>query len=218
MNCCRNNPPSELRQAQKIAASLLQINAIKLSPANLFTWASGWRSPIYCDNRRVLSHPDARAQVRDAFAGLVRDKYPSAEVIAGVATGAIAHGVLVAEALGLPFIYVRSAPKGHGLENLIEGEYAHGQRAVVIEDLISTGGSSLAAVSALRQAGLDVLGMAAIFTYAFPDAERNFADAGVALDTLSDYPTLIALAEQQGYIAPDDVDTLKRWRTNPGGF
>ncbi len=159
-----------------------------------------------------------RAQVRDAFAGLVRAKYPSAEVIAGVATGAIAHGVLVAEALGLPFIYVRSAPKGHGLENLIEGEYAAGQRVVVIEDLISTGGSSLAAVRALREAGLDVLGMAAIFTYAFPDAERNFADAGVALDTLSDYPTLIALAEEQGYVKPSDVDTLKRWRTDPANF
>ncbi len=166
----------------------------------------------------MLSHPVVRAQVRDAFVSLVRAKYPDARLIAGVATGAIAHGVLVAEALGLPFIYVRSAPKGHGLENLIEGDYTPGQRVVVIEDLISTGGSSLAAVSALRGAGLDVLGMAAIFTYAFPDAARNFADAAVALDTLSDYPTLIALAQAQGYVAPDDVDTLKRWRTNPAGF
>ena len=204
--------------ATKIAAALLQINAIKLSPANLFTWASGWRSPIYCDNRRVLSHPGVRAQVRDAFVELVRSKYPSAEVVAGVATGAIAHGVLVAEALGLPFIYVRSAPKGHGLENLIEGEYAAGQRVVVIEDLISTGGSSLAAVKALRDADLDVLGMAAIFTYGFDTAIRNFADAGVALDTLSDYPTLIALAEQQGYVKPEDVETLRRWRTDPANF
>ncbi len=202
----------------RIAEALLQINAIKLSPANLFTWASGWRSPIYCDNRRVLSHPGVRAQVRDAFVALVRAKYPETELIAGVATGAIAHGVLVAEALGLPFIYVRSAPKGHGLENLIEGDHTPGQRVVVIEDLISTGGSSLAAVRALRDASLDVMGMAAIFTYAFPDAGRNFADAAVALDTLSDYPTLIALAEARGYIAPDDVDTLKRWRTNPAGF
>jgi orotate phosphoribosyltransferase len=204
--------------AKKIAASLLQINAIKLSPANLFTWASGWRSPIYCDNRRVLSHPEARRQVRDAFVELVRAKYPAAEVIAGVATGAIAHGVLVAEALGLPFIYVRSAPKGHGLENLIEGEYAAGQKVVVIEDLISTGGSSLAAVKALRDAGLDVLGMAAIFTYGFPDAVRNFSEAGVVLDTLSDYPTLIALAEQQGYVKPEEVATLRRWREDPAGF
>jgi orotate phosphoribosyltransferase len=149
---------------------------------------------------------------------LVRAKYPSAEVVAGVATGAIAHGVLVAEALGLPFIYVRSAPKGHGLENLIEGEYAAGQRVVVIEDLISTGGSSLAAVKALREAGLDVLGMAAIFTYGFPDAARNFADAHVTLDTLSDYPTLIALAEAQGYVKPDQVAALRKWREDPANF
>jgi orotate phosphoribosyltransferase len=206
------------RTATRIAQALLQINAIKLSPANLFTWASGWRSPIYCDNRRVLSHPVVRQSVRDAFVELVRTKYPSAEVVAGVATGAIAHGVLVAEALGLPFIYVRSAPKGHGLENLIEGEYAAGQRVVVIEDLISTGGSSLAAVRALRDAGLDVLGMAAIFTYGFPDAARNFAEARVALDTLSDYPTLIALAEAQGYVRPEEVATLKRWREDPAAF
>jgi orotate phosphoribosyltransferase len=166
----------------------------------------------------VLSHPAVREEVRDAFVELVRAKYPSAQVIAGVATGAIAHGVLVAEALGLPFIYVRSAPKGHGLENLIEGEYAAGQRVVVIEDLISTGGSSLAAVRALRDAGLDVLGMAAIFTYGFPDAAHNFSEAGVVLDTLSDYPTLIALAERQGYVKPEEVETLKKWRENPAGF
>ncbi len=204
--------------ATKIASALLQINAIKLSPANLFTWASGWRSPIYCDNRRVLSHPEARGQVRDAFARLVRAKYPEAEVVAGVATGAIAHGVLVAEALGLPFVYVRSAPKGHGLENLIEGEYDAGQKVVVIEDLISTGGSSLKAVEALRSAGLDVLGMAAIFTYGFDTAARNFEAAALPLDTLSDYPTLIALAQTQGYVKPEDVETLKRWRTDPANF
>jgi orotate phosphoribosyltransferase len=166
----------------------------------------------------VLSHPAVRAQVRDAFAALVRAKYPSAEVIAGVATGAIAHGVLVAEALGLPFVYVRSAPKGHGLENLIEGEYTAGQKVVVIEDLISTGGSSLKAVEALRGAGLDVLGMAAIFTYGFDTAVRNFAEAGVALDTLSDYPTLIALAGEQGYVKPEDMETLKKWREDPANF
>jgi orotate phosphoribosyltransferase len=204
--------------ATTVASALLQINAIKLSPANLFTWASGWRSPIYCDNRRVLSHPEVRGQVRDAFVELVRAKYPDAEVIAGVATGAIAHGVLVAEALGLPFVYVRSAPKGHGLENLIEGEYTAGQRVVVIEDLISTGGSSLAAVEALRAAGLDVLGMAAIFTYGFPTAARNFAEAGVELDTLSDYPTLIALARERGYVSPEEVETLRKWRENPSEF
>ncbi len=149
---------------------------------------------------------------------LVRAKYPAAEVVAGVATGAIAHGVLVAEALGLPFIYVRSAAKGHGLENLIEGEYAAGQKVVVIEDLISTGGSSLAAVEALRSAGLDVMGMVAIFTYAFQTAEANFEAAGVALDTLSDYPTLIELAREEGYVREEDLEVLNKWRKNPAGL
>jgi orotate phosphoribosyltransferase len=204
--------------AKKTALGLLQINAIKLSPANLFTWASGWRSPIYCDNRRILSHPTVRGEVRDSFRELIRAKYPDVEVIAGVATGAIAHGVLVAEALGLPFIYVRSAPKGHGLENLIEGEYAAGQKVVVIEDLISTGGSSLAAAKALQAAGLNVLGMVAIFTYSFDTAAANFAEAGIALDTLSDYPTLISLAEEQGYVRAEDVSALKKWREAPDKF
>ncbi len=204
--------------ATKIATALLQINAIKLSPANLFTWASGWRSPIYCDNRKVLSHPEVRGEVRDAFWEIIRAKYDRVEVIAGVATGAIAHGVLVAQKLRKPFIYVRSAPKGHGLENLIEGDYTPGQRVVVIEDLVSTGGSSLAAVEALRGEGLDVLGMAAIFTYGFEVAVRNFAEAGVALDTLCDYPTLIALAEQLGYVKPEDMEALGRWREDPAGF
>jgi orotate phosphoribosyltransferase len=204
--------------AKNTAFNLLQINAIKLRPANLFTWASGWRSPIYCDNRKILSHTAVRDQVRDAFAELVRAKYPEAEVIAGVATGAIAHGVLVAEALGLPFIYVRSAAKGHGLANQIEGDYTAGQRVVVIEDLISTGGSSLSAVEALRGAGLDVLGMVAIFTYGFDEARRNFSEAGVALDTLSDYPTLIALARELGYVTPDDVAMLEKWREDPANF
>ncbi len=200
--------------AEKIAAALLQINAIKLNPANPFTWASGWRSPIYCDNRRILSHPAVRSLVRDEFISLVRSKYSDVQVIAGVATGAIAHGVLVAEALGLPFIYVRSAAKGHGLENLIEGDYRDGQRVVVIEDLISTGGSSLAAVEALRAAGLEVMGMAAIFTYAFDTAADNFAKAQVRLDTLSDYPTLIRFAD----VAPEYIDALRRWREAPDKF
>lgn len=207
-----------METAQRIAASLLQISAIKLNPANLFTWASGWRSPIYCDNRKILSHPAVRGQVRDAFAELIRAKYPEVEVIAGVATGAIAHGALVAEAMGLPFIYVRSAPKGHGLENLIEGDYKAGQKVVVIEDLISTGGSSLAAARALQAAGLDVLGMTAIFTYAFDTAVRNFAEAGIALDTLSDYPTLIALAQKEGYVRAGDLETLGKWREAPDKF
>jgi orotate phosphoribosyltransferase len=204
--------------AKKTALSLLQINAIKLSCANLFTWASGWHSPIYCDNRKILSHPAVRGEVRDAFVEVIRAKYPDVEVIAGVATGAIAHGVLVAEALGLPFIYVRSAAKEHGLANQIEGSYTAGQRVVVIEDLISTGGSSLAAVEALRGAGLDVLGMVAIFTYGFDTAARNFEAAGVTLDTLSDYPTLITLACEQGYISDSDIEALHKWREDPANF
>lgn len=201
--------------SEKIAQTLLQIKAIKLSPANPFTWASGWNSPIYCDNRKTLSYPEARTEIARAFADVVRRDYPEAEVIAGVATGAIACGVLAAQELGLPFIYVRSAPKSHGMANQVEGEYTAGQRVVVIEDLISTGGSSLSAVEAMRAAGLDVQGMVAIFTYGFATATENFEKAGVTLTTLSNYPTLIKMAEQQGYITADQIETLKEWRTNP---
>lgn len=203
---------------REIAQSLLQIKAIKLSPANFFTWASGWHSPIYCDNRTTLSFPAVRRQIYEAFARLIREKYPDAQVIAGVATGAIAHGALAAEALGLPFIYVRSAPKSHGLTNQVEGHFEKGQKVVVIEDLISTGGSSLAAVEALREAGCEVLGMTAIFTYAFPTARENFEKAGVTLDTLSDYPTMIELAAEQGYVAPSDLETLHEWRQDPANW
>ncbi|HBC77806.1 MAG TPA: orotate phosphoribosyltransferase, partial [Bacteroidales bacterium] len=157
--------------AKKIAEYLLQIKAIKLQPSNPFTWASGWKSPIYCDNRKTLSFPEVRSYIRDSFAEIVKLRYPDAQLIAGVATGAIAHGVLVAEKLGLPFIYVRSEAKEHGLGNQIEGYFEKGQKVVVIEDLISTGGSSLGAVKALREAGCDLLGMAAIFTYEFKKAE-----------------------------------------------
>ena len=150
--------------AEKVASYLLDIKAIKLEPTHPFTWASGWKSPIYCDNRKTLSYPEVRSYIKEQFAALIREKYPQAEVIAGVATGAIAQGVLVAQELGLPFIYVRSSAKSHGLENLIEGEYKAGQKVVVIEDLISTGGSSLQAVEALRNAECEVLGMVAIFT------------------------------------------------------
>jgi orotate phosphoribosyltransferase len=201
--------------ARDIAQSLLQIKAIKLSPANFFTWASGWHSPIYCDNRTTLSYPAVRKQVYEAFAALIAERYPEAEVLAGVATGAIAHGVLAAERMGLPFIYVRSAAKAHGMTNQVEGHFEKGQKVVVVEDLISTGGSSLAAVEALREAGCEVLGMVAIFTYGFPAAVENFARAGVALDTLSDYPTMIALAAEQGYVRPEELETLREWRENP---
>ncbi len=204
--------------AKQIAGSLLQIKAIKLNPTNHFTWASGWYSPIYCDNRKILSYPAVRKQVYEAFADLIAEKYPEAEVLAGVATGAIAHGVLVAEKMGKPFIYVRSAPKSHGLTNQVEGEVKPGSKVVVIEDLVSTGGSSLSAVDALKKAGCDVLGMVAIFTYGFPTAEQNFANAGVKLDTLSNYNTMIEMAIEQGYVHPDELETLKEWRHDPASW
>ena len=204
--------------AKKIAQTLLQINAIKLSPANPFTWASGWRSPIYCDNRKILSYPDARKEVYEAFAQLISQKYPDADVIAGVATGAIACGVLAAEKLGKPFIYVRSAPKSHGMANQVEGEFKAGQKVVVVEDLVSTGGSSLSAVEALRAAGCQVLGMVAIFTYGFQKAADNFAGAGVELTTLSDYNSLIELASTEKYIKPEEMDELSQWRLDPANW
>lgn len=204
-----------METGKKIAQTLLQIKAIKLSPANPFTWASGWRSPIYCDNRKTLSYPQARHEIAVAFAEIIRTKYPQAEVIAGVATGAIACGVLAAEELGKPFIYVRSAPKDHGMANQVEGHFEQGAKVVVVEDLISTGGSSLKAVEALRAAGCEVLGMVAIFTYGFPAAEANFEKAGVSLDTLSNYNTLIELAQEEGYIKPEEMETLREWRQAP---
>jgi len=200
---------------QNVASDLLKINAIKLSPNDPFTWASGWNSPIYCDNRKTLSYPEVRANIRNAFCKLIKDKYPNVDVIAGVATGAIAAGVLVAEELGLPFIYIRSSAKGHGMGNQIEGAYEKGQKVVVIEDLVSTGGSSLKAVEALRSSGCDVLGMAAIFTYGFQHSVENFAKANCTLDCLSDYDALIDLAVDRKYINEDQIDELKEWRKSP---
>lgn len=204
--------------AETVASQLLQIKAIKLEPEHPFTWASGWKSPIYCDNRKTLSYPEVRSYIKEQFAAAIRAKYPQAEVIAGVATGAIAQGVLVAQELGLPFIYVRSSAKGHGLENLVEGEYKAGQKVVVIEDLISTGGSSLQAVEALRGGGCDVLGMMAIFTYGFRKAVDNFKAAGCQLDTLSDYNAMIDLAVKSGYIKEAEVEKLKEWRISPEAY
>ena len=198
-----------------VAKQLLGIGAIKLSPAKPFTWASGWHSPIYCDNRKALSYIEPRDYIKQAFADEVRRQYPDAEVIAGVATGAIAQGALVADILSKPFVYVRSAPKNHGLENLIEGDLRAGQKVVVIEDLISTGGSSLKAVDALRNAGSVVLGMLAIFTYGFPQAEEAFKQAGVQLTTLSNYQDLLAAAVEAGYVKDTDLQTLGEWRSNP---
>lgn len=199
----------------QIAEQLLQINAIKLNPAKPFVWASGWNSPIYCDNRKTLSYPAVRELICDAFVQIIREKYPDAEGIAGVATGAIAHGMLVADRMGLPFIYIRSSAKGHGMENLIEGDYKPGQRFVVVEDLVSTGGSSLKAVDALKSAGCTVQGMVAIFTYGFPAAVDNFSKSGCALDTLSNYDALVDTAAKTGYVSDADLGTLKTWRKSP---
>ncbi|PWE01161.1 orotate phosphoribosyltransferase [Marinilabilia rubra] len=201
-----------------IALQLLQIKAIKLQPANPFTWASGWTSPIYCDNRKTLSYPEVRNFIKIQFARRLMERWPEVDVVAGVATGAIAQGAMVADVLGKPFVYVRSSPKGHGLENLIEGDLKPGQKVVVVEDLISTGGSSLKAVEALRNNGADVLGMLAIFTYGFKVAEDNFTNAGVENETLSDYQTLIKVAAEGGYVSSDDLSELSNWREDPANW
>jgi len=201
--------------AEKVASQLLEIKAIKLEPVNSFTWASGWKSPIYCDNRKTLSFPKVRESIKKEFVDLIKEKYPDVEVIAGVATGAIAHGVLVAEAMNLPFIYVRSSAKSHGMENLIEGYYKKGQKVVVVEDLISTGGSSLKAVQGLRDAGCEVLGMVAIFTYGFSLSKDNFVKADCELTTLSNYDAMIDLAIKSGYVLASEENKLKQWRLSP---
>ncbi len=198
-----------------LARHLLKIGAVKLRPQEPFTWASGWHSPIYCDNRRVNAYPTVRTLVKLELAHLILTRYPEADTIAGVATGAIAQGALVADQLGLPFVYVRPKPKDHGMGNQIEGELREGARVVVVEDLISTGGSSLKAVEALRQAGASVLGMVASFTYGFPQAEEAFKKAGVELDTLSDYDHLIDEAVASGYVTETDLAALRQWRQNP---
>lgn len=204
--------------AKKVAEHLLQIKAIKLQPTNPFTWASGWKSPIYCDNRKTLSFTNVRDYIRDEFAELIKAEYGDCDVVAGVATGAIAQGVLVAQVLNKPFVYIRSSAKAHGLENKIEGTIEAGQKVVVVEDLISTGGSSLQAVEALRSAGCEVLGMVAIFTYGFQTAVDNFANANCKLATLSNYNEMIELALETGYIKAEDVDNLKEWRKDPASW
>ena len=197
------------------AAKLLNVKAIKLQPANPFTWASGWKSPFYCDNRKTLSFPDLRTFVKVELTRTILENFPEAEAVAGVATGAIAQGALVADALGLLFAYVRSKAKDHGMANLIEGELQPGTKVVVVEDLISTGGSSLKAVEALRAAGYEVVGMVASYTYGFPVAEQAFADADVKLITLTNYEAVVAEALRTGYIADDQVPTLHEWRNDP---
>jgi orotate phosphoribosyltransferase len=200
---------------KQVAKYLLDIKAVELQPAQPFTWASGWKSPIYTDNRKTLSYPEVRTYLKHCFAEIIKKEYPDTELIAGVATGAIAVGALVAEELGLPFVYVRSANKSHGLENQVEGVCKEGQKTVVIEDLVSTGMSSLKAVSALRGKGCNVMSMIAIFTYGFPVAEQAFAEANCKLQTLSNYNALIQLALETGYISHDQLDTLLAWRKSP---
>jgi orotate phosphoribosyltransferase len=203
---------------QQVAEFLLQIKAIKLQPANPFTWASGWKSPIYCDNRITLSHPTIRTYIRQQLTQVIQEKFGAVGCIAGVATAGIPQGTLVAQELGLPFIYVRAKAKEHGTGSLIEGDVLTGKRVVVIEDLISTGNSSLQAVTALRDAGYDVAGLAAIFTYGFDVATENFKKANCPFVTLSNYTALINYAEEHQYILPDDVDILKKWRKDPAGW
>ncbi len=205
-----------MKQTEKnIAERLLKIKAVKLQPNNPFVWASGWKSPIYCDNRKTLSYPAIRTYIKNALTRTIMDLYPDAEVIAGVATGAIAQGALVADELGLPFVYVRSSPKDHGLENLIEGDLKPKQKVVVIEDLISTGGSSLKAVEAIRKDGSEVLGMVAIFSYGFGAAEEKFKNAKIKLTALSNYDAVLTEALAINYIQEKDLETLREWRKNP---
>ena len=198
-----------------VAKSLMDIKAVMLRPDQPFVWASGWHSPIYCDNRRILSFPEIRENVCSWMADIIRKQYPEVEVIAGVATGAIAHGYLVAHILGKPFCYVRPKPKDHGTGSQIEGIMEPGSKVVIVEDLISTGMSSLAAKNALVNAGADVMGMVAIFSYGFNAARKAFEDANVELTTLSNYDALIDVASETGYIRPEDIDVLKEWRFSP---
>ncbi|MFV0468619.1 MAG: orotate phosphoribosyltransferase [Dysgonomonas sp.] len=200
------------------AEKLLRIKAIKLQPSNPFTWASGWKSPIYCDNRKLLSYPVIRTFVKIELARLIIENFPDADAIAGVATGAIAPGALVADILGLPFVYIRATPKDHGLENLIEGDLKPGSKVVVVEDLVSTGSSSLKAVDAIRNDGSEAIGMVAVFSYGFPIADDRFKKADIKLLTLTNYDAVIQEALRIDYIADDDMKTLKEWREAPADW
>ena len=200
---------------KQFAQKLMDIKAIKLQPNEPFTWASGWKSPIYTDNRKTLGHPSLRSFVKLELCHVIQEQFPEAEAVAGVATGAIAQGVLVAEELGLPYCYVRPKPKDHGMGNQVEGEIKKGSKVIVVEDLISTGGSSLKAVAALREYGVEVIGMVASFTYGFPIAEEAFREAGVKLITLSNYDAVIDQAAETGYIKEEEKAVLAEWRKDP---
>ncbi|HOX82164.1 MAG TPA: orotate phosphoribosyltransferase [Chryseolinea sp.] len=204
--------------AARVAEMLLHIQAIKLNTEKPFTWSSGWKSPIYCDNRLSLSYPEIRSSIRDGLAQAIKENFFTVESIAGVATAGIAQGALVADVLDLPFLYVRPKPKDHGMENLIEGKVTPGQKVVVVEDLVSTGGSSLKSVQALRDAGFEVLGMVSIFNYGFDIATRNFYDANTSLISLSDYSQLLKYALDKRYISDAQLTSLKAWRVDPAGW
>lgn len=207
-----------MQSKKQCAEFLLQINAIKLNPSNPFTWASGLKSPIYCDNRKSLSYPEIRNFIRDEFVKIVKKQFGNPDVIAGVATGGIAQGALVAQEMDKPFIYIRSEAKKHGMTNMIEGDIKSGQSVVVIEDLISTGGSSLKAVTALREAGCNVLGMAAILTYELPKALEAFEQENVTLFTITDYSSLLETALEKNYIKDEELETLKIWKNSPADW
>lgn len=201
--------------ANSVASLLLEIGAIRLSPEKPFTWSSGWKSPVYCDNRLTLSYPEKRSMIRNWLSEAVRNNFPDVQCIAGVATAGVPQGALVADQLNLPYVYVRPKPKDHGMQNLIEGKVVPGQRVVLIEDLVSTGGSSIKAAEALRDAGVIVEGMAAIFTYGFPTAEENFKHSKIPLVCLSDFKHLLDQAVKSGYMKPDQLDLVSKWRENP---
>lgn len=207
-----------MNDAKVVADKLLQVNAVKLSPQQPFTWASGWKSPIYCDNRRVLSFPFIRDYIKSELCNVIFEKFPDAALLAGVATAGIAWGAMAADQLKLPYIYVRPKPKEHGLGNQIEGYYEKGQKTIVIEDLVSTGKSSLQVVDVLKEQGLDVVGMVSIFTYQFPVATEAFAKAGLIYHSLTDYPTLIELAIEKKLVAGEDEALLLKWREDPAGW
>ena len=207
-----------MTDARIVAEKLLQAQAIKLSPEKPFTWASGWKSPIYCDNRKVLSFPFIRDYIKSEMCNVIFEKFPDAELLAGVATAGIAWGAMAADQLKLPYVYVRPKPKEHGLGNQIEGFYEKGQKTVVIEDLVSTGKSSLQVVDVLKGAGVEVIGMVSIFTYGFPVATEAFEKASLSYQPLTDYPSLISLALEKGLIIPEQEEILLKWRDDPAGW
>jgi orotate phosphoribosyltransferase len=207
-----------MTDAKAVAEKLLQVNAVKLNPENPFTWASGWKSPIYCDNRKVLSFPFIRDYIKSELCNVVFEKFPDAELLAGVATAGIAWGAMVADQLKLPYVYVRPKPKEHGLGNQIEGFYEQGQKVVVVEDLVSTGKSSLQVVDVLKNAGLEIAGMVSIFTYGFPVATEMFSKAGVTYFPLTDYSTLIQLAAERQIIPSEQMEVLLKWQADPSGW